>query len=78
MKQVKYICCFCEDTTKLRESEKDNKENTRFWNVYIVYLVLPEAKSPLALYKLFLIGNYKKKLEFFLFLGGEGDFLPVP
>ena len=33
-------------TTKLRESEKENK-NSRFWNSYIVYLVFGEAKLPL-------------------------------
>ena len=74
MKQVKYICCFCEFTTKLRESEKDKKKNSKPWNGYIVYNFLPEEKLPLALYILFLIVTYKMKLEFFFF-GGVGELL---
>ena len=73
MKQVKYICCFCEFPTKLRESEKDQKKkNIRFWNGYIVYHFLPEEKLRLALYILFLIVTYKTKLESFFSLGGGG------
>ena len=47
-------------TTKLRENEKENK-NSRFWNCYIIYLLLLEVK--LSLLYCFLIDWHDVEIE---------------
>ena len=47
-------------TTKLRENEKENK-NSGFWNRYIVYLLLLEAKL-LLLYCFSIDWSFKNDL----------------